>query len=141
MASPWPLTFSSGERPRALWALLLNINSNAVDCTCRDMCFKLAHDRLLTNTLLFTKNMSKTRKCMFCHINIETSDHLFIQCSFTKPLNRAVLYPLLLILDRYASLSFKRVRYFDFNVTSPIKNMLLLCFCMNPNTLWLYIYI
>ena len=22
MASPWPLTFSSGERPRALWALL-----------------------------------------------------------------------------------------------------------------------
>ena len=23
MASPWPLTFSSGERPRALWALLL----------------------------------------------------------------------------------------------------------------------
>jgi len=24
MASPWPLTFSSGERPRALWALLLH---------------------------------------------------------------------------------------------------------------------
>jgi len=23
MALPWPLTFSSGERPRALWALLL----------------------------------------------------------------------------------------------------------------------
>jgi len=25
MASPWPLTFSSGERPRALWALLFSI--------------------------------------------------------------------------------------------------------------------
>ena len=25
MASPWPLTFSSGERPRALWALLLKL--------------------------------------------------------------------------------------------------------------------
>ena len=25
MASPWPLTFSSGERPRALWALLFLI--------------------------------------------------------------------------------------------------------------------
>jgi len=25
MASPWPLTFSSGERPRALWALLFQI--------------------------------------------------------------------------------------------------------------------
>jgi len=25
MTSPWPLTFSSGERPRALWALLFSI--------------------------------------------------------------------------------------------------------------------
>ena len=28
MASPWPLTFSSGERPRALWALLLILLPN-----------------------------------------------------------------------------------------------------------------
>jgi len=27
MASPWPLTFSSGERPRALWALLFQFIS------------------------------------------------------------------------------------------------------------------
>jgi len=27
MALPWPLTFSSGERPRALWALLLQLLS------------------------------------------------------------------------------------------------------------------
>jgi len=26
MDSPWPLTFSSGERPRTLWALLLHLN-------------------------------------------------------------------------------------------------------------------
>ena len=26
MASPWPLTFSSGERPRALWVLLFYIH-------------------------------------------------------------------------------------------------------------------
>ena len=28
MASPWPLTFSSGERPRALWALLFCASHN-----------------------------------------------------------------------------------------------------------------
>jgi len=82
-----------------------NINSNAVDSTCRYVCFKLAHDRLLTNNLLYTKNMSKTRKCMFCN-NIETSDHLFIQCSFTKPLNRAVLYLLRLILVSYTKICY-----------------------------------
>jgi len=65
---------------------------------------------------------------MFCH-NIETSDHFFIQRSFTKPLNKAVLYPLRLILDRYdASLSFKWVRCFDFNVTSPIQKYVNLVF-------------
>ena len=30
MALPWPLTFSSGERPRALWALLFFKYNNSV---------------------------------------------------------------------------------------------------------------
>ena len=115
-----------------------NINSNAVDSTCRDVCFKLAHDRLLTNNLLYTKNMSKTRKCMFCN-NIETSDHLFIQCSFTKPLNRAVLYLLRLILDRDASLSLKWFKFFDVNVTSPIQKYVTLVFLSESRyVIWLY---
>ena len=38
MASPCPLTFSSGERPRALWALLLYFY-----CSCMlDLCFFVA---------------------------------------------------------------------------------------------------
>ena len=55
--------------------------------------------------------MSKTRKCMFCN-NIETPDRLFIQCSFTKPVNRADLYLLRLSLDRDVSLSLKWFKVF-----------------------------
>jgi len=117
----------------------LNINSNAVDSTCRDVCFKLAHDRLLTNNLLYTKNMSKIRKCMFRN-NIETSDHLFIQCSFTKPLNRAVLYLLRLILDRYASLSLKWFKVFNVNVSSPIQKYVTLVFLSESRyVIWLWL--
>ena len=61
--------------------------------------------------------MAQTIKCMFYN-NIETSDHLFLQCSFTKPLDRAVLYLLRLILDRDASLSLKWFKFFDVNVKS-----------------------
>ena len=32
MASPWPLTFSSGERPRALWALLFIVSVLLSSC-------------------------------------------------------------------------------------------------------------
>ena len=84
--------------------------------------------------------MSKTRKCMFCN-NTETADHLFIQCNFTKHLNRAVLYLLSLILDRDASLSLKWFKFFDVKQMLRLlyKNMLHLCFCLNPDTLFGYI--
>jgi len=108
-----------------------------MDSTCRDVCFKLVHDRLLTNNLLYTKNMSKTRKCMRC--NIETLYHLFIQCSFTKSLNRAVLYFLRLILDRDARLSLKWFKFLMLMLRLLYKNMLHLCFCLNPETLFSYI--
>jgi len=136
----------SSYRPKCYIVYLLvdfknsfsNINSNAVDSTCWDVCFKLAHDRLLTNNLLYTNNMSKTRKCIFCN-NIETSDHLFIQCCFTKPLNRAVLYLLRLTLDRDASLSHKWFKFFDVNVTSPIQKYVTLVFLSESRyVIWLY---
>jgi len=83
--------------------------------------------------------MSKIRKCMFRN-NIETSDHLFIQCSFTKPLNRAVLYLLRLILDRYASLSLKWFKVFNVNVSSPIQKYVTLVFLSESRyVIWLWL--
>ena len=115
-----------------------NINSNAVDSTCRDVCFKLTHDNLLTNNLLYSKNMSKTRKCLFCN-NVETSEHLFLQCYFTKPLNRTVLYLLRLVLDSDACLSLKWFKFFDIKVSSSVQKYVTLVFLSESRyIIWLY---
>jgi len=39
MASPWPLTFSSGERPRALWTLLLTLYITTPHNSCSNTLF------------------------------------------------------------------------------------------------------
>ena len=72
---------------RCVWK---NLNSNCIDPVVRDTSFRICHEVLYVNYYLFVKHISKTKACPFC-ANVETLNHLFIECKLVKPLIKIVL--------------------------------------------------
>lgn len=64
-----------------------------------DICFKLAHDVVYVNYYFYIRNRSKNKYCHFCK-NIETVQHLFLECSFFKPLNEIVTFMIQLLSEK-----------------------------------------
>ena len=72
---------------RCVWK---SLNSNCIDPVVRDTSFRICHEVLYVNYYLFIKHISKTKACPFC-ANVETLNHLLIECKLVKPLIKIVL--------------------------------------------------
>ena len=67
-----------------------NLYANCIDPVVRDTSFRICHEVLYVNYFLFMKHISKTKTCPFCE-NVETLNHLFIECKLVNPLVKVVL--------------------------------------------------
>ena len=74
-----------------------NVFDRFIDKFFRDVMYKIIHEILPVNILMFKYNISKTYKCVYCH-EVETLRHLFFECTFNSQL-------LLLIKDWIFALS------------------------------------
>jgi len=70
MASPWPLIFSSGERPRALWALLFIVWVENIALVLA--CFR-STGRSSTQKTFSWKTSSLTGHFTFCSLPLSTT--------------------------------------------------------------------
>jgi hypothetical protein len=67
---------------------LLNIFTsidNFIDKFSRDIMYRIIHDILPVNILMFKYIISKTYKCVYCN-EVETLRHLFFECTFNSQL-------------------------------------------------------
>ena len=61
-----------------------------IDPVVRDTSFRICHEVLYVNYYLYVKHINKTKARPFC-ANVETLNHLFIDCKLVKPLIKIVL--------------------------------------------------
>lgn len=66
-----------------VWKLL---TSKFIDPFVRDFCWKIAHDILPLNSLLFKRKITNQINCVLCETLPETVMHLFVECPVVKPL-------------------------------------------------------
>ncbi|MCG8049147.1 MAG: reverse transcriptase domain-containing protein [Candidatus Thiodiazotropha endolucinida] len=62
------------------------LSSNFIDPFIRDFCWKMMHDILPINSLLFKRKISDQLNCTLCESLPETVMHLFLECTVVKPL-------------------------------------------------------
>ena len=89
-----------------------NVFSSAVDPECRNTCFSIVHNALLTNQYLFSRNMIRSSKCTFCS-KPETIDHLFVECYISTSINKVVLFLMHVLTADNHKLSLKQFHYLN----------------------------
>ena len=62
-----------------------NIHNNLVDGNLRDLAWRVAHNILPTNDLLYRRRIRKSFICPLCSMQRETIAHLFIECPVVRP--------------------------------------------------------
>ena len=63
-----------------------NIHNVFVDANLRDLSWRVAHDIVPTNYLLYKRRIRRNFECSFCKSDCETVTHLFITCPVVRPL-------------------------------------------------------
>ena len=58
-----------------------NVFDKCIDKFSRDVLYRIIHEILPINILMFKYNISKTYKCGYCH-EVETLRHLFFECTY-----------------------------------------------------------
>lgn len=122
------------SRPRAV-ALYPSINLKItwssilhpfLDPCTRDIAWRISHDILPTNYLLFTRKVSPDMFCPLCG-GKETVQHLLFQCRFSQSLWRIVFPWLRIISDTYLPISYKLIQ---FNILPDILKVEQLAMCL-----------
>ena len=68
-----------------------NMYLNCIDSHARDVYWKIIHEVIYVNYFLFSKRIRKENQCPLCKTQVETINHLFLECKFVNPLNKVVL--------------------------------------------------
>ena len=68
-----------------------NMYLNCIDPHARDVYWKVIHEVIYVNYFLFSKRITKENQCPLCKTQVETINHLFLECKFVNPLNKVVL--------------------------------------------------
>lgn len=89
-----------------------NIFSQSIDYKVKSLHYRMAHDVLYVNYYLFSKRISKIKSCTFC-TGIETVTHLFMECKFVNPLNKAVIFLLNKVSDNKVTFSERTFRFLE----------------------------
>lgn len=73
----------------SVWKVL---NNSFIDPFARDISWKIIHDIIPLNSLLFKRKISNVLNCVLCETVPETVMHLFIECPVVKPLFNIIDY-------------------------------------------------
>ena len=71
--------------------------------------FKVNHNILYTNEMLFKTGMVHSSSCSFCNAELETVDHMLFNCFVLKPLWEYILNKYLSVIDVNINLCVKNV--------------------------------
>lgn len=71
-----------------VWPVLLN---KFIDPFARDVSWKIIHNILPLNQIMFQRHISKKITCELCNLNTENASHVFYECTLVKPLYSMVI--------------------------------------------------
>ena len=60
-------------------------NSQSIDPSARDISWKISHNILPVQQVLYARNITRILRCHFCASDIETCLHIFYNCSIVEP--------------------------------------------------------
>ena len=115
-----------------------NVFDKFIDRFSRDVMFKIVHNILPTNSLMYSFNVYKSNKCTFCASCPETIRHLFFECREVTPLLLLVKNWIFSISTGLISLSFEHLLFQNINVNSKVvKSLILLLIGLYCKSVWL----
>ena len=115
-----------------------NVFNTFLDRFSRDVTYRLVHNILPVNNLMFNYNIYKSNVCSFCNRCPETFRHLFFDCVFVTPLLTLIKNWILalsngeIVLD-FIHMLFEEIDFVDCRINS-VNLLLISLFC---KTVWL----
>jgi hypothetical protein len=101
------------------------IHSGFVDPRYRDLAWRIAHQILPTQSLLYKYNITKNAKCYLCKHQIETMSHLFYECRILNGLWRFVESTLVQLTGCQVRITLNAIQFNTFKLqVSNINNEL-----------------
>ena len=114
-----------------------NVFDKFIDKFSRDVMYKIIHEILPVNILMYKFNISKTYKCVYCN-EVETLRHLFFECTFNLQLLSLITNWIFALSNGRISLNFKNIIFQDIDVSNDkIKSVILMIISMYCKTVWL----
>ena len=108
-----------------------------VDKFSRDVIYRIVHQILPVNCLMFKYNISKSNKCTFCN-SVETIGHLFIECDFISQLYLLLKNWILSLSNGALIFSNKHIFFEDIDhPNSRTLSTILLLIALYCKTIWL----
>ena len=86
LSATWHTMIDSTVDEIELSNQFISIQKTTISMKLRNFMYKYLHLKLFLNPLLFTMHIKNTEMCTFCHVYVETVDHLFYHCQYTKEL-------------------------------------------------------
>ena len=115
-----------------------NVFDKFIDRFSRDVLFKIVHNILPTNSLMFNYNIYKCNKCTFCVHEPETLQHLFFDCSFIFNLKVLIKNWIFALSSGSVSLQFSHILLRDISASgNKLKSVILLLIGLYCKTIWL----
>lgn len=114
-----------------------NMYWSCIDPEVRNTYWKICHDVLYVNYYLFNKHISKVKSCPMCD-NIETINHLFLECKYVVPLNKVVLSLLRKMTDNRITFSELVFKFSVLpNLSKRVKEICLILLSESRHVIWL----
>ena len=114
-----------------------NVFDRFIDKFSRDVIFRIVHEILPVNMLMYKFNISKTYKCVFC-TEVETLRHLFFECSFNLQLLSLIKNWIFALSNGKICLNSKNIIFQDIDDSNDkMKSVILLIISMYCKTVWL----
>ena len=115
-----------------------NVFDKFIDRFSRDVLFKIVHNILPTNSLLFNYNIYNSNRCTFCAREPETLQHLFFECSYVTNLLSLIKNWVFALSSGTVSLQFSHILLRDINANSnKLKSVILLLIGLYCKSVWL----
>ena len=114
-----------------------NVFDKFIDKFSRDVMYKIIHEILPVNFLMFKYNISKSYKCVHCN-EVETLRHLFFECTFNSNLLVLIKNWIFALSNGIICLNFENIIFQDMEISNhKIKSVILLIISLYCKTVWL----
>ena len=99
--------------------------------------YKIIHEILPVNILMFKYNVSKSYKCVYCH-EVETLRHLFFECTFNSQLLLLIKNWIFALSNGIICLNFKNIVLQNIDISNnQIKSVIVMIISLYCKTVWL----